>query len=74
MGVGKNTALPDGGYAAWTTEARPVPTVVRAAHRGSVAPCAQTDIIVDAGYLSADLRKPGVDIVDVRLPDFYSGK
>ena len=74
MGLGKNTALLDGGFAAWTAESRPVTTEVRAMERGSVEPCAQTDIIVDSAYVSANLRKPGVDIVDARLPDFYSGK
>lgn len=74
MGLGKNTALLDGGYTGWTAEKRPVTTEVRAVQRGSVGPCAQNDIIVDAGYVGANLRNPGVDIVDARLPDFYTGK
>jgi thiosulfate/3-mercaptopyruvate sulfurtransferase len=74
MGLGKNTALLDGGYAAWTGEGRPVTTEIRAVKPGAVEACAQSDIIVDAGYVSSNLKKPGVNIVDARLPDFYSGR
>jgi thiosulfate/3-mercaptopyruvate sulfurtransferase len=74
MGLGKNTALLDGGYAAWTGEVRPVTTEIRTVKPGAVEACAQSDIIVDAEYVSSSLKKPGVDIVDARLPGFYSGK
>lgn len=74
MGLGKNAALLDGGLAAWTAAGHPTTTEVSAIRRGTVEPCAQTDIIVDAAYVSGNLRRPGVNIVDARLPGFYTGE
>ncbi len=71
MGLGRNTALLDGGFTAWTG---PVTTEVAAVKRGTVEPCPQTDIVVDAAYVSANLRHAGVDIIDARLPGFYTGE
>lgn len=74
MGLGKNTALLDGGLAAWTGAGRPTTTEVSAVRRGTVEPCPRTDIIVDAAYVSGNLRRAGIDIVDARLPAFYTGE
>ncbi len=74
MGLGRNAALLDGGFAAWTAAGHPVTTEVSAVQKGKVEPCAQNDIIVDAAWVSANLRHPGVDIVDARLPAFYTGE
>jgi thiosulfate/3-mercaptopyruvate sulfurtransferase len=74
MGLGRNTSLLDGGYAAWTAESRATTTEVKAPKAGTVEPCAQSDIIVDSAYVSSNVRKPGVDIIDARLPVFYTGE
>jgi thiosulfate/3-mercaptopyruvate sulfurtransferase len=74
MGLGKNTSLLDGGFAAWQSEKRSVTTEVRSVKPGTVEPCEQKDIITDATFVSANMRKPGVDIVDARLNGFYTGE
>ena len=74
MGLAKNTSLLDGGIAGWVSENRPVTTEVRALKHGTVEPCAQTDIITDAAFVSSNIHKPGVNIVDARLNGFYTGE
>jgi thiosulfate/3-mercaptopyruvate sulfurtransferase len=73
MGMGARTALLDGGLATWKSENRPVTKEVRAMKAAKLEPCAQNDIIADRGYVQANLRRAGVDIVDARDPGFYSG-
>jgi thiosulfate/3-mercaptopyruvate sulfurtransferase len=41
--------------------------------RGKLEPCAQGDVITDLAYVSANLHRAGVDIVDARDPQFYTG-
>src|SRR4051794_1527910 len=74
MGLGRNTSLLDGGFVAWKTGGNLVTTEVGGTKRGSVEPCAQSDIIVNAEYVSANLRTAGIDVVDSRLPAFYTGE
>jgi thiosulfate/3-mercaptopyruvate sulfurtransferase len=73
MGLGRQTSLLDGGFPAWQSEGRKVSTEVREAVRGKLQTCAQNDVITDLGYVSANLRHAGVDIVDARNPEFYTG-
>ena len=73
MGMGAKTSLLDGGLPLWQNESRAVTTDIRAAHTGNVEPCAQTDVIADAQYVRSNLEHKGVNIVDARLPGFYTG-
>jgi thiosulfate/3-mercaptopyruvate sulfurtransferase len=74
MGLGRQTSLLDGGFPAWQKEGRPVSTEARAPKAAKLEPCGQTDVIANVDYVKANLRKPGVGIVDARTPNFYSGE
>lgn len=73
MGMGGRASLLDGGYVTWQSEGRPVTKEVRSIKPAKLTPCAQNDIIADREYVRANLRRPGVDIVDARDPGYYSG-
>ena len=73
MGLGGRTSMLDGGLPVWRSEGRPVSTEVRAVKPARLETCTQNDIIVDAAYVRANLHHAGVDIVDARNPEFYTG-
>lgn len=73
LGMGRQTALLDGGLPAWTSEGRKVSTEVRPVTRGKLQPCPQSDVITDLAYVSANLHHAGVAIVDARDPEYYTG-
>ena len=74
MGLGAQTSILDGGFDAWQSEGRPTSAESPAVKRGSLTPCAQSDVIVDSAYVSSNLRHRGVDIVDARASEFYTGQ
>jgi len=74
MGLGRNASLMDGGMPQWLSENRPVTTAIPPVKRGNVTACAREDVITDAGFISANLHHPGIDIVDARLTGFYTGE
>lgn len=74
MGLGAQTSILDGGMAAWESEKRPLSTETPTPKRSALSPCEQSDVITDSTYLAANLRHKGVDIVDARAPEFYSGE
>ncbi|HEY2014869.1 MAG TPA: sulfurtransferase [Bryobacteraceae bacterium] len=73
MGLGARTSILNGGTPVWQAEGRPVTAEVRKAVRGKLEPCPQSDVITDLDYVRSNLHHAGVDIVDARLPEFYSG-
>jgi thiosulfate/3-mercaptopyruvate sulfurtransferase len=73
MGLGSHTSILNGGTAVWQGESRPVTTEVRKVARGKIEPCPQNDVIVDVDYVRQNLHHAGVDIVDARNPEFYTG-
>jgi thiosulfate/3-mercaptopyruvate sulfurtransferase len=73
MGLGAQTSLLDGGFLQWTKESRAVSTESRNVKAGVVTPCPKNDVITDISYVSANMRHPGVAIVDARLAGFYTG-
>jgi len=73
MGMGRQASMLDGGFPVWQSEGRSVSTEVRAVTRGKLEPCAQSDVITDLAYVSANLHHLGVDIVDARDAQFYTG-
>jgi thiosulfate/3-mercaptopyruvate sulfurtransferase len=73
MGLGARTSILDGGLPVWQEESRSVTTEVRAVKPGKIAPCPQTDVIASLDYVSANLRRTGIDIVDARDPQYYTG-
>jgi len=73
MGLGARTSILDGGLPIWQGEARSVTTEVRAVKPGRITPCPQTDVIASLDYVRANLRHAGIDIIDARDPQYYSG-
>jgi thiosulfate/3-mercaptopyruvate sulfurtransferase len=73
MGLGAHTAILDGGFPIWQKEGRAVSTEVRAVKRGKLEPCAQSDVITDLAFVQSNLHHPGIDVIDARMKDFYTG-
>jgi thiosulfate/3-mercaptopyruvate sulfurtransferase len=73
IGMGGNTSILDGGLAAWKAENRSVTTDVPAVKRGNLTACPQSDVVTDLGYVSANLHRPGVAIIDARNAEYYTG-
>ncbi len=73
MGLGSHTSILNGGTPVWQNEGRPVSTEVRRVTRGKLDPCPQNDVITGVEYVRANLHHAGVDLVDARLPEYYTG-
>ncbi len=73
IGMGARTSILDGGLPVWVAEKRAVTTAIPSVRPGKFEPCAQNDVVADLDSVKSNLRKPGVAIVDSRLPEFYSG-
>src|SRR5262245_50691718 len=74
MGLARQTSILDGGLPVWKSEGRPVTTDVRQPQPGKLDACPQSDVIVDVDYVKSHLRQPGVDIIDARNPEYYTGE
>jgi thiosulfate/3-mercaptopyruvate sulfurtransferase len=74
LGLGERTSILDGGLPAWRAEGRPVTNEVRTAAPGTFTPRPNQKIIVDATWVNANLKKPGVMILDARASKFYTGE
>ncbi|HYW46980.1 MAG TPA: sulfurtransferase [Bryobacteraceae bacterium] len=73
MGLGARASILDGGLPVWRSEGRPVTKDAPTVARGKLEPCPQTDVIAKLDFVRASMRKPGVDIVDARNPEYYTG-
>ena len=73
LGLGDRTSILDGGLPAWRAEGRTVTAEVREPRRGSLTPHPNAKLVVDAAWVSANLNKSGVAIVDARASKFYTG-
>ena len=74
LGLGERTSILDGGLPAWIAEKRPVTTDVTSIRAGNFTPHANPKLVVDAKWVSANLNKPGVAILDARDAKFYTGE
>lgn len=74
LGLGDRTSMLDGGLPAWRGENRGVTAEVRAVKPGSFTPHLNSRLVVDAAWVSANLNKAGVAIVDARAAKFYTGE
>jgi thiosulfate/3-mercaptopyruvate sulfurtransferase len=74
MGLGKQSALLDGGLTVWSKEGRPVTTEVRAVTPGKITTCQQNDVITNLDDVKANVKHAGVDIIDARNTEYYSGQ
>ena len=67
-------AVLNGGYARWAGEGRPVDAALPAVMASKYPVRQDADgFTVDFRTVAASLGKPGVTIIDVRPPDFYTG-
>jgi thiosulfate/3-mercaptopyruvate sulfurtransferase len=74
LGLGDHTSILDGGLPAWRAENRPVTTEVRTPAPGKFTPRPNKQLVVDASWVNANLKKPGVMILDARAAKFYTGE
>jgi thiosulfate/3-mercaptopyruvate sulfurtransferase len=78
IGLGPNAAILDGNLATWKEEGRATSQSASndapAVKAGHLTPCPQSDVIADLDFVKANLRHPGVRILDARDPKFYSGE
>ncbi|HXT68437.1 MAG TPA: rhodanese-like domain-containing protein [Vicinamibacterales bacterium] len=72
-GLGRQVSLLDGGVEAWVRDGRSLVTDMPAAVAGKLSPLRIQATIVDADFVKAQLEKPGVVVIDGRLPAFYTG-
>jgi thiosulfate/3-mercaptopyruvate sulfurtransferase len=72
-GLGARASLLDGGAEAWVREGRPMSTDVPPPLTGRLPPLSIQPNVVDAAFVSGVLQKPGVVVIDSRLPAFYTG-
>src|SRR5262245_33741816 len=74
LGLGDRTSVLDGGLPAWRAENRAVTAEVRAVKPGGFTPHPNSNLVVDAAWVNANLKKAGVAIVDARAAKFYTGE
>ena len=73
LGLASRTSILDGGFPVWQSEGRPVSMEGRLVIRGKLEPCPQSDVITGIDFVSANLHRPGVAIVDARDLAYYTG-
>lgn len=75
MGLGANTSVLDGGFLQWSKEGRMVSTEAPSVKPGKITPCpVVNEVIAPLDYVSANVKHPGVAIVDARDAVFYNGE
>jgi thiosulfate/3-mercaptopyruvate sulfurtransferase len=74
LGLGDRTSMLDGGLPAWVAEKRAVTAEVGAVKTGSFTPHPNAKLVVDAAWVSGNINKPGVAILDARDAKFYTGE
>lgn len=73
LGLGNRASILDGGLPAWVAEKRPVTTEVIAPKPGKFTPRPNPKLVVDSVWVSANLNKSNVAILDARNSEFYTG-
>jgi thiosulfate/3-mercaptopyruvate sulfurtransferase len=72
-GLGANTTMLDGGLTAWKAAGRPTTTDVPTVKPGTISQLNTVKVTVDAAYVQANAKTPGVVILDVRSPAAWAG-
>jgi len=73
LGLGDRAALLDGGLALWRAEGRPLSTEAASFRASKFIAHPMPQLIVSADWVHARLDDPNVQLLDARLPEFYSG-
>ncbi len=74
LGLGDRASILDGGLPAWVAEKRAVTTEVTQPKAGAFTPHPNAKLVVDAAWVSSNLNKAGVAILDARDAKFYTGE
>ncbi len=74
MGLARQTSILDGGFAAWSADGREVTTEVPVAKPGTIKACEQSDVIAKLDEVKASVKQPGVEIIDARNAEYYTGQ
>lgn len=74
LGFGERTSILDGGLPAWRAEGKPVTAEVKQTKPGHFTPHPNAKLVVDSAWISSNLSKPGVAILDARAAKFYTGE
>lgn len=74
LGLGDRAAILDGGMPAWIADKHPTTTEVTTPKPGSFTPHANAKLVVDATWVSSNINKSGVAILDARDAKFYTGE
>jgi thiosulfate/3-mercaptopyruvate sulfurtransferase len=73
LGLGDRTSILDGGLPAWRAENKPVTAEIKTPKPGKFTPRPKPNLVVDVEWVKANLKKPGVAILDARASKFYTG-
>jgi thiosulfate/3-mercaptopyruvate sulfurtransferase len=73
LGLGDRTSILDGGLPAWRAEGRPVTTELITPTTGRINIRTNTELVVDSNWVSTNLNKKEVRILDARASQFYTG-
>lgn len=73
LGLGDRASILDGGLPAWQAEGKPVTAEIKQPKPGSFTPHPNAKLVVDAAWVSSNVNKPGVAILDARDAKFYTG-
>jgi thiosulfate/3-mercaptopyruvate sulfurtransferase len=74
MGLGAQTSILDGGFAAWKAAGNPVTAEASAPKPGKLDLCPQSDVITTADWVHDNVKHKGAAIIDARATRFYSGE
>jgi thiosulfate/3-mercaptopyruvate sulfurtransferase len=74
LGLGDRASILDGGLPAWRGEGKSVTAELREPKPGHFTPRPNPKLVVDAAWVSSNINKPGVAIVDARALKFYTGE
>jgi len=73
LGLGDHSAMLDGGLAAWQAEGREVNAELPQVAPTLFTPRLRPEVVVGAEWVNSRLKDESCQIVDARLPEFYSG-
>jgi len=74
LGLGDRTSILDGGLPAWRGEGKPLTAELHVPKPAHFTPKPNTKLVVDAAWVSANINKSGVAILDARAAKFYTGE
>ncbi|HWC97979.1 MAG TPA: serine hydrolase [Candidatus Sulfopaludibacter sp.] len=73
LGAGDRAALLDGGIAAWRADGRPLSIDAARVQPANFTAHPKPEVVVNAEWVRTHSGDPTVQLLDARLPEFYSG-